>query len=259
MSKSEVSFENRNGKRILGTVRTAIIGNSSVESAKGTIILLHGLGGWKEQPLIVIIAETLARHGYNVFTFDASDGAKGPDADFKHSTVTGYLDDLDDVVGHVLNSEWFAPPLMLSGHSLGGMVSVRYARLHPAQISKLAIFAPVVSWKEAGLFSLLFGLWWMTRNKNSTPGPDHSKLPLDRKWLFDFMKFDSTRDAPYISAPTLIISASKDSSIVSPRAQSKLAQWFPNALHVVIPDSGHVFWKHERKLADTITQWLTSS
>jgi pimeloyl-ACP methyl ester carboxylesterase len=253
MTKRDFVFKNRNDKRIQSTLR------KPKGNPKGTIILLHGLGGWKEQPLIVIIAETLCEKGYNVFTFDAADGAKGPDADFKNSTTTGYLDDLDDVVGYVTNADWYAGPLMLAGHSLGGTIAIRYTRLHPSQITKLMLFAPAVSWKKANALSFAGGIWWIIGNKNKTPGPNHSKLALDRTWLFDFMKFNGKKDAPYISAPTLIVSASKDSSIVSPKAHYSLAKWFPNATNIVIPGAGHVFWKHERKLADTIAKWLTSS
>jgi pimeloyl-ACP methyl ester carboxylesterase len=246
-------FENRNGKRIQGTLRTAS------GKIKGTVVLLHGLGGWKEQPLIVIVADVLCQNGYNVFTFDAADGAKGPDGDFYNHTTTGFIEDVDDVVTYVTNADWYTGPLILAGHSLGGLASIRYARLHPARVSKLVLLAPAVSWNSGLVFLLVPGLWWLARNKRKTPGPHHSKLPLDRGWLLDFMKFDGRRDAPYISAPALIVSASKDTTIASPKAHSALARWFPNATHVVIPGTGHIFWKHEQKLADTITKWLTSS
>jgi pimeloyl-ACP methyl ester carboxylesterase len=156
----------------------------------------------------------------------------------------------------VTNAEWFTGPIILVAHSLGGTVSIHYARLHPSMVSKLVLCAPAVSWKSANALSVVFAGWWIARNKNRTPGPDHSKLPLDRKWLFDFLKFDSKRDAPYISAPTLIVSASKDTSLLSAKAHFALARWFPNATNIVIPGAGHVFWKHERKLADTIIKWL---
>jgi pimeloyl-ACP methyl ester carboxylesterase len=253
MPKNDFVFENRNGKRIQGTIR------KPTGKAKGTVILLHGLGGWKEQPLIVIVGDAISKSGYNVCTFDGADGAKGPDSDFRMSTTTGYVEDLEDVVEYVKNTEWNQRPLILAGHSLGGLTALHYVRKHPTQVSKLILFAPAVSWKHGLSITFLGGLWWLARNKNRTYGPDHQKLPLDRKWLLDFMKYDALRDAPYISAPALIISASRDKTVVSPRAQFALATRFPNALSVVIPGAGHVFWKHERKLADTITQWLTSS
>jgi alpha-beta hydrolase superfamily lysophospholipase len=253
MHKKDLVFKNRDDKRIQATVRTP------EGQAKGTIVLSHGLGGWKEQPLLVIVAEALCKQGYNVFTFDAVDGAKGPDGDFKNSTTTGFVNDLDDVIGHVTNSDWYTPSLILAGHSMGGLISLHYTRQHPAQVSKLIMFAPAVSWKAGLPFTLPIGLWWLARNKNKTPGPNHSNLPLDRTWLLDFMKFDGRRDAPYVSAPTLIVSASRDGTVASPRAHFQLAERFPKATMVVIPGAKHVFWKHEHKVADTIIQWLTSS
>jgi alpha-beta hydrolase superfamily lysophospholipase len=256
MTKRDMVFKNRNEKRIQATLRQPA---GSADAIKGTIVLLHGLGGWKEQPLLVIIADTLCQNGYNVFTFDAADGAKGPDGDFAHGTTTGFVEDLDDVVGHVTNSDWYTAPLLIAGHSLGGLAALHYTRLHPAQVSKLMLFAPAVSWKRGLALTFVSGLFWLARNKRKTPGPNHSKLPLDRAWLLDFMKFDALRDAPYVSAPTLIVSANKDTAVTSPQAHYALANRFANATSIVIPGAGHVFWKHEQKLADTITKWLTSS
>jgi pimeloyl-ACP methyl ester carboxylesterase len=259
MTKRELIVKNRNKKRISATVR--IPDEAEHKKTKGTIVLLHGLGGWKEQPLIVILAEQFCRSGYTVLTFDAADGARGPDADFAHSTTTGFLEDLEDIIAHISNAEWHkrGESFILAGHSLGGTVAIHYARLHPEYISKLVLFAPAVSWKSADAFTFIGGLWWLARNKNKTPGPNRSKLPLDKTFVLDFMKFDSKKDASYIAAPTLIVSASRDTSVVSPKAQYELAQRFPNATSMVIPGAGHVFWKNELKLADTILQWLTSS
>ncbi len=257
MTRQEYSIKNRSGKRINATVR--IPDKSEKSASKGTIVLLHGLGGWKEQPLLVLLAEEFCQKGYAVFTFDAADGARGSDADFVHSTTTGFVADLEDVVAYVLNSDWHVrgERIIIAAHSLGGTAAIRYTRLHPEQISKLILIAPAVSWKSADILTLIGGVWWLLRNKNKTPGPDHSKLPLDKGFVWDFMKFDSKRDASYIATPTLVISASRDSSVTSPKAQYELAQRFPNATSVVIPGAGHVFWKHEHKLADTILAWLT--
>jgi pimeloyl-ACP methyl ester carboxylesterase len=253
MESKNFVIKNKEDKRIQGMVRL------SEDMPKGTVVLLHGLGGWKEQPLLVIIADELCRSGYNVVTFDAADGAKGPDADFAHSTTNTYVEDLENVVAFAEKARWFSGPLILIGHSLGGLTVLHYTRLHPGKVTKLVTLAQVVSWKKADVLTLLGGLWWLARNKNKTPGPDREKLPLDRAWLLDLMKFDAMHDAPYISIPTLIISASRDRGVVSPKAHYALGQRFPNALCVIIPGAGHVFWKHEKQVADTITKWLTSS
>jgi pimeloyl-ACP methyl ester carboxylesterase len=249
----EVVLKNRDGKRILGMVRTPD------GTSKGTVVIAHGLGGWKEQSLFVISAEELCKHGYNVFSFDGADGAKAPDGDFTHSTTTDFIKDLDEVVTYVMAADWYAGPLILLGHSLGGMSSLHYARMHPARVSKLILIAPAVSWKQGLISSLPLGLWWLIFNKNKAYGPDHRRIPLDRAWLLDFMKYDMKRDAPYVSAPTLIITAGNDGTIASPRAHEGLVHRFPRSTWITIPHARHVFIKHEHKVADTITKWLTSS
>jgi alpha-beta hydrolase superfamily lysophospholipase len=253
MQKRSLMFKNRDDKRIQAELRTP------EGAAKGTIVLSHGLGGWKEQPLLVMIAEELCQKGYVVFTYDAADGAKAPDGDFTNATTTDFLGDLEEVITYVTNADWFVGPLILAGHSMGGLVSLSFARKHPARVSKLMLIAPAVSWKEGVLVSFPLGLWWLSANKNKAYGPDHRRIPLDRKWLIDFMRFDMKRDAPYVSVPTLIVSASKDGTIASTKAHQSLAHRFPKATLVVIPGAKHVFWKYEHKVADTMVKWLTSS
>jgi pimeloyl-ACP methyl ester carboxylesterase len=270
MHEKEFILKNREGKRILATLRTAYLNKK--EAVKGTMVLLHGLGGWREQYLLVTVAEAVRAQGYNVVTFDAADGAKGPDGDFSRGTTTGYVEDLEDVISSIKKEDWYIGPVVLAAHSQGGLVALRYARKHAKElqttnsvddthISKVLLLAPAVSWKIGLPWTLPFGAWWLISNKYKTPGPGPARtmLPLRRSWLLDFMKYDACKDAKYVHVPTLIISAGKDNTVGHPKTHGKVNGCLKDSKQVVIEGANHIFYKHEFQVAGTITKWLENS
>jgi pimeloyl-ACP methyl ester carboxylesterase len=262
MHEKEFVIKNRHGKRMPVSLRTAYLNKKEV--VKGTMVLLHGLGGWRQQYLLVVIAEAVRALGYNVVTFDASDGAKGPDSDFSRGTTTGYVEDLEDVIKNIQKEDWFTNPLILGAHSQGGLVALRYVRKHSKEasvISKVFLLAPAVSWKIGLPWTLPFGAWWLITNKYMTPGPGPARtmLPLRRSWLLDFMKYDACKDAKYVHVPTLIISAEKDNTVGHPKTHGKVIGCLKDSKQVIIEGANHIFYKHEYEVADTITKWLANS
>ncbi len=255
MNEEEFTITNRHGKRIVGKLR------ATTHTPKGTFILLHGLGGWKDQYLLTVIAESVRALGYQAVTFDAADGAKGPDANFANATTSSYVEDLEDVFKYLRTQKWFAKPVLLAGHSQGGLVALRYARIHSESISKLILIAPLLSWKIGLPWTVPFGLSWLVTNKHFTPGPGpaHTKLLLRRGWLLDFMTYDVSRDGRSVKIPTLVISAQRDDVVGTPKQQSRIIHSLHKVKQVIVKEAGHLFWKHEQKVADTITTWLTSS
>jgi len=252
MDVREFILTNRHGKRMPATVRLP-------ENVIGAAIVLHGLGGWKDQPVIEAMADTLAEHGYASVTFNASDSALAPDGDFYHSTNTGYLEDLEDAVASLKKESWFTTQFMLAGHSQGGVIAVRYARLNPAHVQKLILTAPGVSWKMGALFWMPFVLPWLITGTRYWKAPHGTKRALGRQWIFDFLKFDGYEDARHITMPTLIISAGGDTTVAKPYEHRRFARMFPNATHRSVPGAPHPFTGHERAVAATISTWLTSS
>ncbi len=257
MHEEEFIVKNRAGKRLVAALRTSEL--SKKLHPKGTVVLLHGLGGWKDQYLLVVVAESLRSDGYYVVTFDAADGAKGPDGNFHKSTNTDYLGDVAEIVAHVRKQSWFTSPLMLAGHSQGEMVALRYAATHPKEVDQLVMIAPATSWTDTLPLSIPFGLWWLTVNRHTTPGPGPrgSRLPLDRTWLLDYMKFNPRKDAEKVQVPALIVSAQKD-GLISTKNHAKLVKHFAHGTLKVIPRANHIFFRQEHEVAATILAWRTS-
>lgn len=252
MERQDFVLTNRNGKRMPATLRTP------EGDMRGTCVLAHGLGGWKDQGIVAALADAVVSAGYRVLTFDAADGANAPDAEPLRGTTTSFLEDLEDVVNEVHQSSWHEGPLLLAGHSLGGLISARYAATHPG-IEKLILVAPALTWKTYRKFVLPIALLWLITGSFKMPGPDMRGYRLGRPWLFDFAKWNAYATASKTSLPTLIIAADNDGLVGTVATHERYAKLFPNATFEVVPDTDHDFDRHLPAVAAIVTKWLTSS
>lgn len=253
METQELTLLNRNGKRMPATLRVPS-GDS-----KGLAVVLHGLGGWKDQYVVVAAAQGACDAGFTALTFDASDSARAPDTDFAHSTTTGYVEDLEDVMAYVRTQGLSSGPVVLIGHSLGGTVAATYAGKNPLQVSRVVLLAPAVSWKLYTKAFLPYALWWFVFDAHKTPGPEGVRLPLKRSWLIDFMSYDIRRNWSHISVPVLVVIAGADNFIGTTVALQRFAKGFAQGTSVVIKKANHTFYTRDKEVTDTIKTWLTSS
>jgi alpha-beta hydrolase superfamily lysophospholipase len=93
-----------------------------VAGARGTVALVHGLG--EHVGRYLHLAAQLNAWGWTVVGYDqrghgASEGARG-----RIPTADALLDDLGRVLAHVRDAH--AAPVVLLGHSLGGLVAARF-------------------------------------------------------------------------------------------------------------------------------------
>lgn len=246
-------MKNRNGKRIPVTVEVPD------GECVGTFLVLHGLGGWKDQSVVRTTSEVVQEFRYIAVSFDAADGPMAPDRDTRLSTTSKYIEDVEDVIAWTTAQDWFRGPLSIAGHSLGAMAAVQYTAKHPADISKLILLGPAVSWKLYTPMFTPFALWWLIVGTNNTPGPHRSTIPLGRGWLLDFLKFDIRTLARTLPQQTLVVIGAKDGMVGTTAAIRKFAGLFPNGSFATVPEAGHTFYKHEAPLAATMRTWLTSS
>ncbi len=255
MEKQDLEIRNRHGKRIGVTIRTS-------NSTKGTALVLHGLGGWREQPVIATAAETLVDLGYVSVTFDAADGARGPDNDFFNSTTSGYLEDVEDVAAWIATQNDLQTPFILVAHSAGALAAVRYAKQHPENVRKLILMAPAISWKSGMWVQVFYLLWWLISGSRPTwdvQGRSHRRKPLGRRWVLDFFSYDGNRDAACIEVPMLVVSAEKDHTVAKPSVNKKFAKHFIKGTHMLVAGASHDFLEHLEAVAAILREWLTQS
>jgi pimeloyl-ACP methyl ester carboxylesterase len=253
MESKELVLTNRDGKRMPATL---MLPNGA---PKGTVLLLHGLGGWKDQPLLLAIARAYVEDGYIVFRFNEADSVLGPDGDFFHSTTTKSLRDVEDVIDHLRNKSGFTEPFILAGHSMGGFFAAWYAAHHPGVVSRLVLIAPAVSWKQMWWTQLPLALYALVRGHSNELGIDGKKFRLSPLWWRDYFMFDGSQYAAKIQIPTLIISAERDGTVAKPFEHRSYAKKFPHAEHSTISWADHDFSGHEDEVIATIRQWHTSS
>lgn len=257
MEMRDFVVRNRSGKRINCTLRVP------EGAVRGTVILLHGLAGWKDQSTLLVMAAAAVAAGYRAVSFDGADCLRGPDASYRESTTTGFISDTEDVIRYVQEQEWGKGPFILAGHSLGALCAVRYARMHPEFASKLLLVAPAISAYKDRSKDLAKRVRYMLTHLKRLQAKQRETgekfiLPIYPAWIMDYFKYDIRKDAPCVTKPVCMISAGDDLIVSGPKEHEVLAKLFPDVSHMVIEGASHTFSEHEAALAATIRQWLTS-
>ncbi len=133
-------IKNRKGQKIAVLVEKP-------ENPKGLAFVMHGLGGFKEQPHIQTFAEAFLENGYTTIRFDSTNTIGESEGKMEDITVTSSFEDLEDVINWAESQEWYEKPFVLAGHSLGGISIILYAEKYPERIKGLAPISTVISGK----------------------------------------------------------------------------------------------------------------
>ncbi len=131
-------------------------------SGRGAVVLLHGknFSGAYWRPTIA----ALVREGYRVIVPDQIGFGKSSKPlrfQFSFQALALYTRDLLDHVG--------AGDVVVVGHSMGGMLAVRFALMFPRRTRRLALINPIglEDWKRVVPYRPV--AWWYAREKSSTP------------------------------------------------------------------------------------------
>ncbi|EXJ71426.1 uncharacterized protein A1O5_05234 [Cladophialophora psammophila CBS 110553] len=116
-------------------------------------VLLHGLGGSTEtfRDLLPSIPSS-----YHIVSIDVEGFGKTPLNEGKPLSFARYVSDLHDLITHVqehpststaetrngASSNSSTEPVLLVGHSLGGIIALHYATLYPAEVAGLLLLGP---------------------------------------------------------------------------------------------------------------------
>lgn len=228
-------------------------------------IVMHGLSGNKHGLNVRAIAEAFLEQGYTVVTFDTTHTSGGEsDGLLEDATLTGYYQDLEDVINWASNQPWFVKPFVLAGHSFGGICTSLYAQAHPEAIKGLAPISSVVS----GELSL--------DTPKSDPKRNHlEQWQRDGGWTFmedgrqkrfkwalmeDRLKYSVLPEAGRLTMPVLLVVGSADEPTPPEHEQIFFdALPGPKELHI-IDGAAHTFRRPEEraKLKHLIKDWVSS-
>ncbi len=228
---------------------------------RGLAIIMHGLGGFKEQEHIAMFAETFLENSYTTIRFDAADTIGESEGKMEEATVTNYYEDLEDVITWTKTQKWYQEPFILVGHSLGAGCSLLYAENHPQEVKAIAPISTVVSgelsfqtytqeeldhWKQTG---------WQITESRGKPGV-FKKLPWSH--MEDRLKYDLLTKVDKLIMPIILIVGDQDDATPLAHQQilfDKLPG--PKELHI-IKGAPHTFReeKHLKEIKEILNNWI---
>ncbi|OGY42306.1 MAG: hypothetical protein A2Y82_04925 [Candidatus Buchananbacteria bacterium RBG_13_36_9] len=237
----KIIIKNRHNFKIVTLLEKAV-------QPKGLAIVLHGLGGFKEQDHIETFARVFKEAGYTVLRYDSTHTFGESEGKYEDATATNYYEDLEDVISWAKKQDWYIEPFVLVGHSMGGICSILYTQRHPNEVKALAPISTVVSgklsieahgadyireWKEKGY-----------REDLSMSKPGVIKR-LKYTEFEDRLKYDILPEADKLNLPILLIVGEKDGS-TPPEHQKLLYKALPGPkeLHI-IKGAYHTFREKE--------------
>src|SRR5258708_2914625 len=233
-------IKNRKGQKIVVLVE-------GENNSAGLGFVMHGLGGFKEQPHVQTVAETLLANHYIAVRFDTTNTFGESDGNYEDATTTNHYEDLEDVISWAKTQPWFKSPFVLIGHSLGGISTALYAEHFPEEVKALAPLGTVVSGKlnlQSPLYrgNNILEQWkktgWLEEPSKSRPG-----LIKRLKWshMVDRQKYDLLPEAAKLTMPVLLVVGENDQPC-PPEHQKILFEQLPGLkeLHI-IPGAPHTF------------------
>lgn len=249
----KITIKNRKGQKIAVLLDEA-------EDAKGLAFVMHGLGGFKEQPHLEIIAKVFQERGYTSVRFDTTNTFGESDGDYENATTTNYFEDLEDVIKWAESQKWFWDPFVLAGHSLGAFCSALYAEKYPERVKALAPVSTVASgeltlqsdredvknWKKTG---------WRISESKSKPGVI-KKLPWSH--MEDRLKYNLLPNVDKLTMPVLLIVGENDETTPVGH-QNVLFNKLPGRkeLHI-IKGAEHTFREkeHLEEIREIFLKWI---
>ena len=256
--QEKFKIKNRKGLEIVGIV-------SVMENPKGLAFTMHGLGGFKEQPHIQMLADVFYDANFTSVLFDTTNTFGESEGDYQNATVEQYYQDFEDVVSWAKSQSWYQEPFFIAGHSLGGYSVVRFAETYPELLKGVFAFAPFISgkmsieacnrfmpeelshWKKTG---------FIDKQSESKPGLI-KRLPWSH--MEERLKHDLLLNVSKITIPILIVVGEKDTSI-PPDHEKVLFDAISSSrkeMHIV-GGAPHTFRKpeHLAELKDIFRKWL---
>ena len=228
----------------------------------GLAFIAHGLSGHRKQAHIQVYAAAFLEADYCVVLWDVTNSLGESGGELIDATLTGYYQDMEDVIAWAESQFWYQEPFVIAGHSLGGACNILYAVEHPEKIKALAPTSAFLSGK-INLESLGKEAIEDWRQKGVREVPRESQPGKTKKygWALaeDTIKYELFDHAKEIRVPVLLIVGSKDKS-TPPFSQEKFFDNLPTKdkeLHIV-EGSRHTFieMEHLTAIKRIFQDWL---
>ena len=227
----------------------------AVGEARGSVLLIHGLGehsGRYERAGTILAATGLDVVGLDLRGFGGSGGRRG-----HVDSMETWLDDIQDRL-EARRTETAGRPVVLMGHSMGGLVCLSYAESDRRQpdlliLSSPALAADLPAWKQSlakvlgrvvPTISVKNGLDGEVLSRDPAVGVDYVADPLNvhssttglARVLLDAQE-RAIRDVGRVRVPTLVTHGGDDRLV--PTASSEILATVPGVERRVYPGLRH--------------------
>jgi pimeloyl-ACP methyl ester carboxylesterase len=160
--------------------------------------------------------------------------------------------------------ETLGGPVVLIGHSSGGMIAGEIAAFFPHLVKKLVLVDSFGVWLDDVRPQDPFGAP-KSEPTNFVPDPDdpHAAILFAAQNLGSATKFmwpiadrGLARRLPYVDAPTLVVNGAKDGVVPVSHAQ-EIARLVPNAELAIIENAGHYpMFEQPEQFLSVVTEFL---
>lgn len=173
---------------------------------RGVVILVHGLG--EHAGRYDHVARQLNDWGFAVRGYDQCGHGESGGAPGSLPTDTRLLDDLADIVDSTRARMEKSTPLIVLGHSMGGLVAGRFVSLGIRPVDALAMSSPALNPGLSGFQKLLVAV-----------------LPK----FFPNLRVGNGLNANYISHDPAVVAAYQSDRLVHDRISARLARFIATA------------------------------
>jgi uncharacterized protein len=209
------------------------------------VVLGHGVTGNKDRPLLVELANQLARSGIHALRFSFS-GNGGSEGHFEDSTITREIEDLGAVLDALPHRQ-----IGYAGHSMGAAVGVLRAStdariqflISLAGMAHTAAFAD----REFGQVKPGLGFMW-----------DNPDCPLSQSYLDDMNRIGSVKEAAgRVRVPWLFVHGQADDVVPPQDSRDLFAVANEPKQLIELPDADHVFAGSDAgAMAGCVVDWV---
>ena len=135
MREEKISFTNCRGDTLSG-----VLHHAEKHSARGAVILCHGMESDKNSQKLVFLSRELARRAIHALRFDFSYVGESS-GKFEDITYSGEVEDLQ--AAYALLGSRHAGKTAILGSSMGGTVALMFAAREPAAAALVTVSAPL--------------------------------------------------------------------------------------------------------------------